>query len=114
MSVTEAVTVVAREIGRRIGGEPALEPGPGPDETSPRTRLLAVLGRYGYEPRDDGREVRLVNCPFHRLAEDHRDLICGMNRDLLSGAIDGVGGTAGLEAELAPEPGFCCVRLRSR
>jgi predicted ArsR family transcriptional regulator len=110
VSVTQALAAVAREIGQRIGVEAHQEP----DEDSPRARLLGILGRYGYEPRDDGSEVRLANCPFHRLAEDHRDLVCGMNRDLLSGVIDGVGGTGSFDAELAPEPGSCCVRLRSR
>jgi predicted ArsR family transcriptional regulator len=110
VSVTRALAAVAREIGQRMGVEAQQEP----DDRSPRTRLMTILGRYGYEPRDDGQEVRLANCPFHRLAEEHRDLICGMNRDLLSGVIDGVGGTDGFDAELAPEPGSCCVRLRSR
>jgi predicted ArsR family transcriptional regulator len=108
VSVTHALAASAREIGQRIGGE-ALQ-----DARSPRTRLMAILGRYGYEPREEDPEVRLVNCPFHRLAEDHRDLVCGMNRDLLGGVIDGVGGTDTLDAVLAPEPGSCCVRIRSR
>jgi predicted ArsR family transcriptional regulator len=110
VSVTQAVAAVAREIGQRIG----VEAKPESDDRSPRTSLMAMLNRYGYEPRDDGAEVRLVNCPFHRLAEEHRDLVCGMNRDLLNGVIDGVGGTDCLDAELAPEPGSCCVRVRSR
>jgi predicted ArsR family transcriptional regulator len=109
LSVTQALATVAREIGQRIGVEAQHEA----DDRSPRARLMAILGRYGYEPRDTGPEVRLANCPFHRLAEDHRDLICGMNRDLLSGVVDGVGGSNSFDAELAPEPGSCCVRLRS-
>jgi predicted ArsR family transcriptional regulator len=110
VSVTEAVAAVAREIGQRIGGEEL----PEPDDRSPLARLLAILGRYGYEPRDEGPEVRLVNCPFHQLAEEHRDLVCGMNFDLLSGVIAGMGEAERFDAELAPEHGSCCVRLRSR
>jgi predicted ArsR family transcriptional regulator len=113
VSVTEALASVAREIGRRIGLESASAPAAG-DDGSSRTRLMAALGRYGYEPHDEGREIRLANCPFHRLAEDHRDLVCGMNCDLLSGVIDGAGAARCFDAELAPEPGSCCVRLRSR
>jgi predicted ArsR family transcriptional regulator len=108
-SVMQAVAAVAREVGQRIGVEARPEP-----DHSPRTRLRAILGRYGYEPQDDGSDVRLLNCPFHRLAEDHRDLICGMNRDLISGVIDGAGVSDHFDAELAPEAASCCVRLCSR
>jgi predicted ArsR family transcriptional regulator len=107
-SVTEAVAAVAREVGQRIGGEAAPR-----GRRSPRAALLDALGRYGYEPRRSGAEITLVNCPFHRLAEDHRDLVCGMNLELLGGVIEGVGGAETFDAELAPEPGYCCVRVRS-
>ena len=39
---------------------------------------------------DDGTVV-LRNCPFHTLAQQHTDLICGMNLCLLDAAIEGVG-----------------------
>jgi predicted ArsR family transcriptional regulator len=54
--------------------------------------------------------VTLVNCPFHTLAQEHPDLVCGMNLRLLEGLVDGVPDSA-LGASLRPEPGLCCVRL---
>jgi predicted ArsR family transcriptional regulator len=108
--ITEAVAAVARESGRRIGDE-AVHRRRG---RSARAALIDVLAGYGYEPRRTGSEIALLNCPFHRLADDHRELVCGMNLDLLTGVIEGVGGTDGYEAELAPEPGHCCVRVHSR
>jgi hypothetical protein len=36
-----------------------------------------------------------------------------MNLDLLSGVIEGIGGESRLSARLAPEPGFCCVRMKT-
>jgi len=54
----------------------------------------------------------LQNCPFHTLAEQHRDLVCGMNLDLLCGAIDGADADDVLSARLEPEPGRCCVRMK--
>jgi predicted ArsR family transcriptional regulator len=108
-SVTDAVAAVAREVGQRIGGEASRQ-----GRRSPRAALMDVLARYGYEPRRSGAEVALFNCPFHRLAEEHRGLVCSMNLELLGGVIDGVGGAGSFDAELVPEPGSCCVRVRSQ
>ena len=54
--------------------------------------------------------VTLANCPFHALAAEHTELVCGMNLRLLDGVLDGVP-DAGLVAALRPRPGVCCVRL---
>jgi predicted ArsR family transcriptional regulator len=75
-----------------------------------RTVTLAVLEDHGYEPRAEGPDVALMNCPFHALAQEHTDLVCGMNLRLLDGVLDGVGST-GLTAYLHPAPARCCVRL---
>ena len=59
---------------------------------------------HGYEPRiGDRGEIELANCPFHRLAEEHRTLICGMNLDFLAGLLEGMDPTARPQARLAPE-----------
>jgi predicted ArsR family transcriptional regulator len=73
-------------------------------------RALAVLSAHGYEPQpgDDG-VIRLRNCPFRQLADDHRDLVCGMSLALIDGLVAGLGGGARLRPALAPEPGHCCV-----
>lgn len=71
---------------------------------------LRTLEAHGYEPRVDGESVTLVNCPFHKLAQEHTELVCGMNRHLLAGLLDGLAPT-GLTARLNPTPGHCCVQL---
>ena len=101
--VKQAVAEVAREAGRRVGEDL-------PGGSRARARVIDVLRSHGYEPRKRGREIALVNCPFHALAEEHRELVCGMNLELLTGVLEGVTG-AKLTARLAPEPGYCCVRL---
>jgi predicted ArsR family transcriptional regulator len=74
----------------------------------------AVLEACGYEPREDGDgAVVLGNCPFHVLAADHTDLVCGMNLRFLDGVLTGAG-EGGLTARLAPAEGLCCVRLELR
>jgi len=70
-----------------------------------------VLEDLGYEPRAEGTGVELVNCPFHALAEDHPDLVCAMNLDLMTGMLAGLD-HAGLDATLDPGQGRCCVRFR--
>jgi predicted ArsR family transcriptional regulator len=77
-----------------------------------RRALNSVLADYGYEPRAEGDALTLANCPFHALAREHTDLVCGMNLDLLSGLVETCDG-AGLRARLDPAPGRCCVTLSS-
>lgn len=73
--------------------------------------LLPALERCGYEPYEDEAGMALANCPFHRLATRHTDLVCGMNLRLMEGLIDGVGATD-VRARLDPAPGErCCVRI---
>jgi predicted ArsR family transcriptional regulator len=74
--------------------------------------ITSVLADYGYEPRPDGDVVTLANCPFHALAREHTDLVCGMNLDLLSGLVQTCDG-GGLQARLDPAPDRCCVTLSS-
>ena len=69
-----------------------------------------MLEEHGFEPRAEGGEVMLANCPFHALARAHTELVCGMNLRLLEGVVDGVP-SAGLEPRCEPSPGRCCVRL---
>ena len=77
---------------------------------NPRTAMERVLECHGYEPRTEGSGVDLINCPFHRLARQHTELVCGMNLRVIDGLLDGLPGT-GLTARLEPRPGYCCVRL---
>ncbi|WP_328433578.1 hypothetical protein [Streptomyces sp. NBC_00425] len=72
--------------------------------------LLDVLERYGFEPGREERAVVLGNWPFHALARDHTETVCGMNLHLLRGVLRGLG-ECGYTATLAPGPGRCCVRL---
>jgi predicted ArsR family transcriptional regulator len=82
--------------------------------TSRRSVVSAVeetLREHGYEPRVDGDDIVLANCPFDSLADRHRDLVCGMNRDLLTGLAETLP-SGQVTARLAPSDGMCCVRLR--
>ena len=112
--VGEAVARVAHDAGRRAGAEAADDAGRPRRRADRRAVVVRALERQGYEPRTTDREVALANCPFHDLAESHRSLVCGKNLELLAGLLEGAGATDVLEPRLAPEPGWCCVRLSSR
>jgi predicted ArsR family transcriptional regulator len=105
--ITHALDDVARTEGRRVAEE-VQERAHG---ASRRSAVLEVLDLHGFEPRpqSDG-TVLLANCPFHQLARQHTDLICGMNLNLLDAVIEHLGRT-GLHTRLEPEEGRCCVRL---
>ena len=111
--VRPALQDAAVETGQAIGRTARAEAGWRASRAKGRDALLRVLERNGYEPRLRDGEITLANCPFHALAEQHRDLVCGMNLDLVSGIIDGIGGDGSLSARLAPEPGHCCVRINA-
>ncbi len=115
VAVERAVRDSAVETGRALGeAARAEEIKAGASQAKRRDALLRVLERHGYEPHLRDREVVLRNCPFHVLAEQHRTLVCGMNLELLSGIIEGVGGGDLVSVRLAPEPGSCCVRITTR
>ena len=95
--VADAVSSAARSVGESLGRS--------------ASSVSEVLTSCGYSPVEDGDEIVLRNCPFHALASDYRDLVCGMNLSMLAGVTTAIAGSR-LEARLDPHPGECCVRLR--
>jgi predicted ArsR family transcriptional regulator len=108
----------AHRLGAELGN--GLRPGAaGAGSDAPEVSRLDVacrdmesaLAQQGYEPSRDGDGVlRLRNCPFHQLAERHRDVVCGMNLALVEGLAAGLGAD-GLRPVLDPQPGYCCVAI---
>lgn len=112
--IADCLSASARAAGRVIGKEAAEATGDLKTRETRRRAVLDLLARHGYEPTLGKRgEIALVNCPFHRLAEEHRSLVCGMNLDFLAGLLEGMGPADRLNARLAPEPGYCCVRIKA-
>jgi len=96
----------ARRLGAELGGRFQHA-----DAGLEDAGLEEALAGQGYEPRrgEDG-VIRLRNCPFHQLAEQHRDVVCGMNLGLIQGIMTGLGAD-GLRPALDPRPGHCCVAI---
>lgn len=97
----------ANQLGKELG-EAARSAA---DDRDTRDTALRVLQAHGFEPRIQGDDVTLANCPFHTLAQQYTELVCGMNLRLLEGLLDGLA-TTGLTAHLDPAPPNCCVRLQ--
>jgi predicted ArsR family transcriptional regulator len=97
-AIRDAVASRAHDMGRELG------------RTAGQGDPLPVLEAHGFEPRTESGAVRLGNCPFHNLAQQHNELVCGMNLHLLEGLLDGLA-CSDFTATLAPSPGNCCVVL---
>ena len=109
--VADCLRVAARAAGTRLAAE-ARDVDTAADANDPRRQLVDVLSRHGYEPDlADADDIALANCPFHRLAEQHRELVCGMNLDLIVGLLDDIDPEHELEARLDRRNGNCCVRV---
>jgi predicted ArsR family transcriptional regulator len=110
----EALRLTARQAGARLG-RPSGNARPPERADAPWDGVWAVLAAHGYEPELDSADpsaarITLRNCPFHRLARAHTDLVCGLNLDVLTAVVDNQPG-CGLLAELDPGPDRCCVVL---
>ena len=99
-AVRTAVEHAAEDLGRELGAEQPSD-------------LMEVLERQGYEPYGDGDLLRLRNCPFHMVARDHVELVCGMNLALMRGLATALD-PEGIEARLDPGPDRCCVAFVRR
>jgi predicted ArsR family transcriptional regulator len=112
-AATDGTDVVAElhRAAARHGGAVAEEATQRTGSRTGRVRRLAAVGetlsQHGYQPRLDGDVLTLTSCPFHALAQDHTQLVCGMNLALLGEVAE----AAGLTATLDPAPDRCCVVL---
>lgn len=113
----------AREAGLRAGAEATTGATAGATAGNgrvddPLEELARALEPLGYEPRraagEEGEAAMvLANCPYHALAQEHTQLVCGLNQHFVQGVADGRG-CAGVRACLEPAEDRCCVVARLR
>lgn len=106
----ERLAEVATAHGRELGEEARRRAGPRAGRRRRREALQSVLRDAGYVPFEREGELRLLNCPFHELAQRHRDLTCGMNLALVQGLLAGAR-LPESAARLDRQPGLCCVAI---
>jgi predicted ArsR family transcriptional regulator len=108
----DALHRAAGALGADLAAEAASHTAPEGDPDQRIASLLRSLGARGYEPYEDADgTIRLRNCPFDRIAAQHRELVCGTNLAMLQGLTDQLGGDPPVRATLDPQPGRCCVAL---
>jgi predicted ArsR family transcriptional regulator len=108
----DALRAAAWAAGRSLGLAARDRAGSRPSRAALDAATRDTLRREGFEPVSGPDGVLLANCPFHGLAADFTDLVCGLNLELMGGLVDGLGRTD-VEPVLEPTPGACCVRFRS-
>jgi predicted ArsR family transcriptional regulator len=105
----DALEQAARQRGLGLGAE-ARRRSTSRRRDSRREALVGVLRDAGYAPFEREGELRMLNCPFHELAQRHRTVTCGMNLALLRGLMSGAG-LREEDARLDVRPGICCVAI---
>lgn len=57
------------------------------------SQVVALMDDLGFEPqlRDDGSAVEMHHCPFHQVAQQHSDVVCGLHLGLMQGALRQLG-----------------------
>ena len=111
LGVDAALAVAAEAYGRALGEAARSHTRGRPSRAAGVTAALAVLDDAGFEPETRDGSIVLRNCPFDALVRTNRDLVCGMNRSLMAGVIDGLRLT-GIVASFEPRDGACCVVWR--
>lgn len=92
--VREVLPEVAREHGRALGEG---------------RELGDALASFGFEPEAGPDRIVLTNCPFHRLAAGHTELVCCANLGLVEGLAEATGADG--RVEFTPGAGHCCVSI---
>jgi predicted ArsR family transcriptional regulator len=105
-----ALADAARRRGEELGAE-ARRRDSGEGLEGRQAALKSVLRDAGYAPFERDGELRMLNCPFHELAQRHRNVTCGMNLAMLQGLMAGAG-LPPEHARLDVQPGMCCVAIR--
>jgi predicted ArsR family transcriptional regulator len=106
-AAVEPVLDAARQAGSEIAAAARAEH----PASSGADAVVAALADNGYQPfEDESGAIRLRNCPFDALVDDHRDLTCSMNLALVGSVADGLS-DGSVVASSRPVDGFCCVAL---
>lgn len=109
-ALARLLATAVEDGGQRKAERAAHTAGTAAGQTAQGRALSDVLAERGYRPFATDGEIRLANCPFHQLAQDHRELVCSMNRALIQGILEGLQ-TTDFTASLDSRPGHCCVVL---
>jgi predicted ArsR family transcriptional regulator len=79
------------------------------------SEVTRLLDQQGFAAQAHGSEIHMRRCPFHDLAETNPEIVCGVHRGLLSGALTELGSDLAVEGlDVFVRPDLCVARLRRR
>jgi predicted ArsR family transcriptional regulator len=107
-AVAQALDDAARTNGAELGSLARKRAGRHPSRAARLEAGRSILEEAGFEPLLRDGNLILRNCPFDALVKAQRDLVCGMNRSLMEGVIEGLA-LEGFSASFEPRAGSCCV-----
>jgi predicted ArsR family transcriptional regulator len=77
------------------------------------SEVARLLDEEGFAATGEGTEIHMRRCPFHDLAETHPEIVCGVHRGLMAGALEELGGDLEVEElDVFVRPDLCVARLR--
>jgi predicted ArsR family transcriptional regulator len=104
----------AGEAGRAWGRFLVRRPSPleRVDQDEAVAEVARLLDEEGFEAQPQGREIHMRRCPFHDLAETNPQIVCGIHRGLVAGALEELGSDLEVEGlDVFVEPDLCVARL---
>lgn len=82
------------------------------DPAARRGQLLDLLDQLGFAPLVAAPDrIELRRCPFLDLAREQPEVVCGLHRGILAGAMESLGHDGGIELDPFTTPTTCDVRL---
>ncbi len=107
----------AEDAGRAWGRYLAAKPSPleRVSEQWAVSEVTRLLDEQGFAAESRGTEIHMRRCPFHDLAETNPEIVCGVHRGLVSGALAELGSDLDVEGlDVFVRPDLCIARLGQR
>ncbi len=107
----------AQEAGRAWGRYLVRKPSPLEHVSDEQAiaEVTRLLDEQGFAATADGSEIHMRHCPFHDLAEQTPEIVCGVHRGIVSGALDELGSGLDMEGlDIFVRPDLCVARLARR
>jgi len=74
--------------------------------------VARLLDEAGFVASAEGTEIHMRRCPFHDLAETNPEIVCGVHRGLIAGALEELGSELKVEGlDIFVKPDLCIARL---
>ncbi len=107
----------AEDTGRAWGRYLVRKPSPLARMTDEEVigEVTRLLDEQGFAPVAEGTEIHMRRCPFHDLAEQTPEIVCGVHRGIVSGALAELGSDLEMDGlDVFVRPDLCVARLARR